>query len=174
MNDFRFGNEHVKTKVFMMMPRGAPVLDVDVEDYMWKEPDEEDRWIVEEVRYGLKSSRSTGPRTNMSCGGSSQNFYVLTSFGMFVGNVWIYVKSSVRQRAGALPEQLGRECLRIPVGGVKLFRYPTANDPCILVRTPDRNLVAYSQKCTHLSCAVYYSPGTESAGMSVPRGLLLD
>jgi Rieske Fe-S protein len=40
---------------------------------------------------------------------------------------------------------------------VKLFQYPTVNDPCILVKTPDQKLVAYSQKCTHLSCAVYYS-----------------
>jgi Rieske Fe-S protein len=43
------------------------------------------------------------------------------------------------------------------VGDVKLFNYPTANDPCILVRTPSGRLAAYSQKCTHLSCAVYYS-----------------
>ena len=44
--------EHVKTKVFMMMPAEQPVLDVDVEDYMWKEPDEEDRWLVEESVVG--------------------------------------------------------------------------------------------------------------------------
>ncbi len=47
VNDFRFGNEQVKTKVFIMMPEQHPVLDVNVEDYMWKEADEEDRWIVE-------------------------------------------------------------------------------------------------------------------------------
>ncbi len=38
-----------------------------------------------------------------------------------------------------------------------LFRYPTEQDPCIAVRTPDGKLVAYSQVCTHLSCAVVYS-----------------
>lgn len=38
-----------------------------------------------------------------------------------------------------------------------LFRYPTDKDPCIAVRTPEGNLVAYSQVCTHLSCAVVYS-----------------
>ena len=74
MNDFHFGNEHVKTKVFMMLPEEHPMLDVNVEDYMWKEPDEEDRWIVEAVHCGLKSSRSTAPRTNMCCGGNSRNF----------------------------------------------------------------------------------------------------
>lgn len=38
-----------------------------------------------------------------------------------------------------------------------LFRYPTDKDPCIGVRTSDGQLVAYSQVCTHLSCAVVYS-----------------
>jgi arsenite oxidase small subunit len=38
-----------------------------------------------------------------------------------------------------------------------LFRYPTEKDPCIAVRTLEGKLVAYSQVCTHLSCAVVYS-----------------
>ena len=37
-----------------------------------------------------------------------------------------------------------------------LFRYPTDDDPCILVRTKSGALVAFSQVCTHLSCAVVY------------------
>ena len=37
-----------------------------------------------------------------------------------------------------------------------LFRYPTDEDPCILVRTREGALVAFSQVCTHLSCAVVY------------------
>jgi Rieske Fe-S protein len=82
-------------------------------------------------------------------------FLVLTSFGMFAGNVWIFVKSLFAKSPGSLPDQLVTNASEIPVGGVKLFRYPTVNDPCILVRTPDQQLVAYSQKCTHLSCAVY-------------------
>ena len=40
--------------------------------------------------------------------------------------------------------------------GLLLFRYPTDRDPCIAVRTPEGKLVAYSQVCTHLSCAVIY------------------
>jgi Rieske Fe-S protein len=45
----------------------------------------------------------------------------------------------------------------IPVGGVRTFSYPTDRDACILVRTGTASCVAYSQKCTHLSCAVYYA-----------------
>lgn len=39
-----------------------------------------------------------------------------------------------------------------------LFRYPTEEDPCILVRTKSGELAAYSQVCTHLSCAVVHQP----------------
>ena len=46
VRDFRFGNEHVKTKVFMMAPVGEPAIAVDVEDYMWKEADVE-QWLLE-------------------------------------------------------------------------------------------------------------------------------
>jgi Rieske Fe-S protein len=36
------------------------------------------------------------------------------------------------------------------------FRYPTEDDPAILVRTADGNLHAFDQKCTHLLCPVFY------------------
>ena len=46
-------------------------------------------------------------------------------------------------------------------GGSLLFTYPTAEDPCILVRRGDGRLVAYSQVCTHLSCAVVHRPAAD-------------
>src|SRR5262249_49893957 len=49
----------------------------------------------------------------------------------------------------------------IPPGGSALFRYPTEQDPCILVRSRTGRLLAYSQVCTHLSCAVVHDPGRE-------------
>ena len=39
-----------------------------------------------------------------------------------------------------------------------LFRYPTEADPCILIKTGRGELKAYSQVCTHLSCAVIPKP----------------
>ena len=45
----------------------------------------------------------------------------------------------------------------IPVGGVKLFQYPDQGEQGIMIRTAEDAYVAYSQKCTHLSCAVFYS-----------------
>ncbi len=44
----------------------------------------------------------------------------------------------------------------IAPGDSLLFRYPTEEDPCILVRGGDGRFRAYSQVCTHLSCAVVY------------------
>jgi nitrite reductase/ring-hydroxylating ferredoxin subunit len=50
----------------------------------------------------------------------------------------------------------------LPPGASLLFRYPTAEDPCIVVRRPDGSFVAYSQVCTHLSCAVVHVPAEDN------------
>jgi nitrite reductase/ring-hydroxylating ferredoxin subunit len=84
-------------------------------------------------------------------------FLVLTSLGMFAGNVWILMRSFF-VRTPSYPETVVARGSDVPVKGVKLFSYPTPDDPCILVRT-ETGFVAYSQKCTHLSCSVYYSQG---------------
>jgi nitrite reductase/ring-hydroxylating ferredoxin subunit len=44
----------------------------------------------------------------------------------------------------------------VEVGGIHLFRYPTDADPAVLLRVSDTDVVAFSQKCTHLGCVVYY------------------
>lgn len=85
-------------------------------------------------------------------------FLTLTSLGMFAGNLWILARSLVR-RAAAYPRVAVARVDELPVGGVKIFTYPTATETCILVRTAADSYKAYSQKCTHLSCAVYYSGG---------------
>ena len=84
-------------------------------------------------------------------------FLVLTSFAMFAGNAWIWLRSLFARSAEGFPRLQIGALSDIPVGGVKLFNYPGPNDNCILVRPSEDRVVAYSQKCTHLSCAVYYS-----------------
>lgn len=83
-------------------------------------------------------------------------FLTLTSLGMFVGNVWILIKSLLPRRE-SYPRVTIARASEIPVGGVKLFRYPNEKEQCLLVRIGENDYAAYSQKCTHLSCAVYYS-----------------
>jgi nitrite reductase/ring-hydroxylating ferredoxin subunit len=83
-------------------------------------------------------------------------FLVLTSLGMLAGNVWILLKGWLMGEV-VYPVRPVAAVGEMPVGGVKLFRYPGPDDPCILVRTGEDEYAAYSQKCTHLSCAVYYA-----------------
>ncbi len=83
-------------------------------------------------------------------------FLTLTSLGMFAGNVWILLRSAFHKPPAYLEKTICRAS-NVPVGGVWLFRYPTEKDPCILVRPDEDTYVAYSQKCTHLSCAVFYA-----------------
>jgi nitrite reductase/ring-hydroxylating ferredoxin subunit len=83
-------------------------------------------------------------------------FLTLTSFAMLAGNLWILARS-LFHRSAAYPQQAVAAADELGVGGVKMFTYPTAQDPCILVRTSADTYAAYSQKCTHLSCAVYYA-----------------
>ncbi len=83
-------------------------------------------------------------------------FLVLTSLGMFVGNLWILARSLWRRDAPT-PETLIGRADEVAPGGVRLFRYPGPEDPCLLFHTIDGRFVAYSQKCTHLSCAVFPS-----------------
>ncbi len=84
-------------------------------------------------------------------------FLVLTSLAMFVGQIWIVVKSWFTGPPAASPQMAVARKGEIGIGEVKLFTYPTPEDHCILVRTGEDEYVAYSQKCTHLSCAVYYA-----------------
>jgi nitrite reductase/ring-hydroxylating ferredoxin subunit len=41
-------------------------------------------------------------------------------------------------------------------GSSLYFAYPTRNDPAILVHSQDGQYHAYSQKCTHMGCSVYF------------------
>ena len=84
-------------------------------------------------------------------------FLTLTSLGMFAGNLWILGKALTRPKAIVFPALPVARATEMAIGGVKQFRYPTEGDSCILIRLDEQTFVAYSQKCTHLSCAVYYS-----------------
>jgi len=84
-------------------------------------------------------------------------FLVLTSLAMFVGQLWILLKSWFARTAPTPAAKVIAQQSELNIGEVKLFTYPTAEDHCIMIRTAPDRYVAYSQKCTHLSCAVYYS-----------------
>jgi len=85
-------------------------------------------------------------------------FMVLTSLAFTVGQFWIAAENWLRQRQG-LPELKKIASLDdVPVGGAVMFAYPQETDRCLLIRPENDLLVAFSQQCTHLSCAVVPEP----------------
>jgi nitrite reductase/ring-hydroxylating ferredoxin subunit len=81
-------------------------------------------------------------------------FLGLTSLAFVVGQFWIGAQNVWRRSRGAPPVRKIASLATLPVGGTVQFAYPEPHDPCILVRLGENELVAYGQKCTHLSCAV--------------------
>jgi Rieske Fe-S protein len=85
-------------------------------------------------------------------------FMVLTSLAFTVGQFWIALLNWLRKMRGMpLIKRIG-SLKEVPVGGVLTFTYPGDKDSCILIR-PERDvMLAYSQECTHLACAVIPRP----------------
>ena len=92
-------------------------------------------------------------------------YLVLASGGIAVGNVGVALWSSLRSINTGEPRAIVK-LAKVPEGTAHLFRYPAEADPAILVHLPGGELRAFSQKCTHLGCVVYYSP--ESSEMKCP------
>jgi nitrite reductase/ring-hydroxylating ferredoxin subunit len=81
-------------------------------------------------------------------------FMVLTSLALTVGQFWIAAQNWWRRRRGRAEIRRIAMLDALPAGATITFAYPGPQDDCVLVRLRDNSLVAYSQKCTHLSCAV--------------------
>jgi len=93
-------------------------------------------------------------------------FMVLVSFAFVVGQCWIWLMSAWRRaRRKATPQRIVA-IAELPVGGAVSFKYPGPHDACVLVRTGNDEFVAYSSKCTHLSCAVI--PDVEAGFLRCP------
>lgn len=95
-------------------------------------------------------------------------FMVLTSLAFVVGQVWIGLQNWLRKRRGQSPVIAITRLEDLPVGGARSFHYE--NETCLLVRTTADTLVAYNQKCTHLSCAVIPELDRGSLGCPCHRG----
>ena len=89
-------------------------------------------------------------------------FMVLTSAAFAIGQLWIGVQSWYRRRAGLPPVQRIASIDDLAVGAAMWFTYPGEHEPCLLVRLTASELVAFGQKCTHLSCAVIPKPEENS------------
>ena len=81
-------------------------------------------------------------------------FLVLTSLPFALVQIGIGVLNWLRRGRRRPPAKAIAALSDVPVGTVVSFAYPDADDPCLLLRPDEDTLLAYSQKCTHLGCAV--------------------
>jgi Rieske Fe-S protein len=87
-------------------------------------------------------------------------YLVLGAGTIAVANVGIAAWTQLRSINAGEPRAI-TALADVAVGEPHLFRYPGDDDPAILVRLSDTELVGFSQKCTHLGCVVYYEPDEE-------------
>lgn len=82
--------------------------------------------------------------------------YLVAGAGvMAAGNVGIAAWTQLRTINTGEPREL-IPLADVEIGDTYLFKYPSDKDPAILVRLADREVVAFSQKCTHLGCVIYF------------------
>ena len=84
-------------------------------------------------------------------------YLALGAGALAVGNVGLAAWTQLRSINVGSPQAVVA-LADIEVGGTYLFRYPEAADPAILLRVDEQEIVAFSQKCTHLGCVVYFQP----------------
>src|SRR5262245_47349208 len=82
-------------------------------------------------------------------------YLVLGAGAIMVGNVGLAAWTQLRSINTGSPQRI-TDLASVSVGGTYLFRYPADDDPAILLRVSDREVVAFSQQCTHLGCVVYF------------------
>lgn len=84
-------------------------------------------------------------------------FSVFASGALFVSTAVLSVLSFVKRLGGTETQAIAR-LSDVPEGSAVYFNYPASDDQAMLLHLPGGQFVAYEQKCTHLSCSVYYQP----------------
>lgn len=86
-------------------------------------------------------------------------FTVYTSGALFLAAIvllvlgWRSPHTRSKKRKSLLPASA------LAPGEAHYFNYPEADDQAVLIRLSEGGFVAYSQRCTHLSCSVLYQTG---------------
>ncbi len=87
-------------------------------------------------------------------------FAVYTSGALFTSTAFLALLGlyETLQPKTTAPEQLIARVSEVPEGQAFYFNYPRPGDQAMLLHLSGDRFIAYSQRCTHLSCAVYYQP----------------
>ena len=83
---------------------------------------------------------------------------VVASGALFAGTVFLGFLGRRNDRRRGSPKPIDG-ALDLAEGKALYFHYPGKDDQAVLLNLPGQGFVAYSQKCTHLSCSVYYTDG---------------
>lgn len=83
-------------------------------------------------------------------------FLCMVSGGLALGTAVVAVNAS-RHEPTSVEKHFVCNREQVPLGGTYSFVLPHSTVLYILVRTREDEFFAYEQKCTHLSCAVYYN-----------------
>jgi nitrite reductase/ring-hydroxylating ferredoxin subunit len=85
-------------------------------------------------------------------------FAAYTSGALFFSTALLALLGRAKQlRVQTAPHEIVRAD-QLAENQVVYFNYPGADDQAMLLRLSGDRFVAYSQRCTHLSCAVYFQP----------------
>ncbi len=87
-------------------------------------------------------------------------FLCLVSGGLAAGTGAVAVKANFFPEEKIEGEHFVCKKSEIPVGGTRSFVIQGSTIPYVLIHLEDGELRAYEQKCTHLSCAVFYKPNS--------------
>ena len=109
------------------------------------------------------------------------NFLFLTSSALFLGAAGFAGKYALDgQTAPQYAPMKIEGAKELQPGNALNFRYPNENDTAILIRSTHGDYYAYGQKCTHLTCPVYYEKKNDriecpchEAGFEVQTGKVL-
>ena len=126
-------------------------LDVHDSEQITRPPDGRPRHVQPQWR---KDFPIDWPQDNYVARRDFSKFMVLTSAAFAIGQLWIGVQNLWRRHRGTPAIRKIASLSALPVGATLVFQYPEIYDDCILIRTAPDVLLAFSQKCTHLSCAV--------------------
>jgi Rieske Fe-S protein len=88
-------------------------------------------------------------------------FLTLVSGGLMVGSGLVAAKAYIFPKEEVEGEHFVCKKGEIPVGGTRAFVIEGSTIPYILIHLESGDFKAYEQKCTHLSCSVFYKPGTD-------------
>ena len=97
-------------------------------------------------------------------------FLVFISGGLMVGSGVIAAEALLFPDQKSDKEHFVCKKSEIPVGGTRSFVINGDGTPYLMIHLEDGSFHAYEQKCTHLSCAVFYAKGTGKIECPCHRG----